>query len=201
MSSEFKLSSRSKFQVGVLMAIFGSFMAFGMLYQASSQGDFADTYPKGFRGGACTVETNSLTIGYSGYYLPDDYESPGNTIRSPFMPVQCGKIPEPGTINISIDLLYPESARDTPLALRLVKVEFDEKDTPQESEVFSLAAKPHQSGVITQSIKLSELGQYFLYLDGTHADNTPVQVKVPLNVGLHWKDHFKKLFSTFMKNH
>ena len=79
MSSEFKLSSRSKFQVGVLMAIFGSFMAFGMLYQASSQGDFADTYPKGFRGGACTVETNSLTIGYSGYYLPDDYESPGNT--------------------------------------------------------------------------------------------------------------------------
>lgn len=201
MSTGFKLSSRSKLQIGLLMAIFSSFLAFGMLYRASSQGDFADTYPKGFRGGACTVETDSLTIGYSGYYLPDNYESPSNTIRSPFMPVQCGKIPEPGTINISIDLLYPESARDTPLALRLVKVEFDEKETPTESEIFSLPARTHQSGVITQSIKLSELGQYFLYLNGTHMDNSRIQVKVPLNVGLEWKDHFKKLFSTFVKNH
>ncbi|MBL8496851.1 hypothetical protein ABF87_06525 [Nitrosomonas sp. JL21] len=201
MSAPSKLSSRSKFQIGLLMAIFSSFLAFGMLYRASSQGDFADTYPKGFRGGACTVETDSLTIGYSGYYLPDDYEAPSNTIRSPFMPVQCGKIPEPGTINISIDLLYPESARDTPLALRLVKVESNEKETSKESEVFSLPAKPHQSGVITQSIKLSEVGQYFLYLDGTHADNSRVQVKVPLNVGLEWRDHLRKLFSTFMKNH
>jgi hypothetical protein len=200
MSTEAKLSSRSKFQIGLLMAIFGSFLAFGMLYRASSQGDFSDTYPKGFRGGACTVETESLTIGYSGYYLPDNYESPSNTIRSPFMPVQCGKIPEPGTINISIDLLYPEAARDTPLAMRLVKVAL-EKETSKESEVFSLPAKPHPSGVITQSIKLSELGQYFLYLDGMHADNQRIQVKVPLNVGLEWKDHFKKFFSTFMKNH
>lgn len=200
MSPELKISPR-KFQLGLLVAIISFFMAFGMFYRASSQGDSSETYPKGFRGGACTVETDSLTIGYSGYYLPDDYELPADTIRSPFMPVQCGKIPKPGVINISIDLLYPESARDTPLGLRLVKVDMSEKENLQEREVLSVPAQQHQSGVITQSIKLSEMGQYHLYLDGQNADNTRYQVQVPLTVGLNWKDHFKKLFSTFLKNH
>ncbi len=200
MSPELKFSSR-KFQLGLLVAIISSFMTFGMLYRVSSQGDSSETYPKGFRGGACTVETNALTIGYSGYYLPDDYELPKDTIRSPFMPMQCGKIPKPGMVNISIDLLYPESARDLPLALRLVKVDSDGKDNPKEQEVLSVPAQQHQSGVITQSIKLSELGQYHLYLDGKNADNGDFQLKVPLTVGLDWRDHFKKLFSTFMKNH
>lgn len=178
-----------------------TFIAFGVLYRTSSQGDLSDTYPKGFRGGACTIETEALIIGYSGYYLPNDYEVPGDTIRSPYMPVQCGKIPKPGMLNISIDLLYPESARNIPLALRLVKIETDEKENQQEFEALSVPAQQHQSGVITQTIKLSELGQYYLYLDGENADNTNFQVKIPLVVGLNWKDQFKKFFSTFLRNH
>ena len=75
---------------------------------------------------------------------------PKDTIRSPYMPVQCGKIPKPGMLNISIDLLHLESARDIPLALRLVKIEIDEKENQQELEVLSVAAQQHQSGVITQ---------------------------------------------------
>ena len=84
-----------KFRFAVLVGIMLIFIAFGVLYRTSSQGDLSDTYPKGFRGGACTIETEALIIGYSGYYLPDDYETPKDTIRSPYMPVQCGKIPKP----------------------------------------------------------------------------------------------------------
>ncbi|MBP6058479.1 MAG: hypothetical protein KA524_08725 [Nitrosomonas sp.] len=193
-------SPSHKFRFAALVGIMLTFIAFGVLYRTSSQGDLSDTYPKGFRGGACTIETEALIVGYSGYYLPDDYEVPGDTIRSPYMPVQCGKIPRLGMLNISIDLLYPESARDIPLALRLVKIEIDEKENQQEFEVLSVPAQRHQSGVITQTIKLSELGQYYLYLDGENAD-TSFQVKIPLAVGLNWRDQFKKLFSTFLKNH
>src|SRR5687768_3587286 len=99
MFTESRLPSR-KFQLAILLGVMAVFITFGALYRTSSQGDSSDTYPKGFRGGACTIETEALTIGYSGYYLPDDYEAPTDTIRSPHMPVQCGKIPKPGTLNI-----------------------------------------------------------------------------------------------------
>jgi hypothetical protein len=190
-----------KLQFAILTGILIIFLTFGALYRTSSQGDASATYPKGFRGGACTIETEILTIGYSGYYLPDDYEIPQNTIRTPYMPVQCGKIPKPGILNISIDLLYPESARNIPLALRLVRIEGDDKNSQKELEVLSISAQRHQSGVITQAIKLSELGQYILYLDGENTNETFFQVKIPLSVGLTWKDHFQKFFSAFLRNH
>ena len=193
MYTKSKLSSL-KFQFAILVAVMAVFIIFGVLYRPNSQGDSSDTYPKGFRGGACTIETKALTIGYSGYYLSDDYEAPRNTIRSAYMPVQCGRIPKPGMLNISIDLLYPESARDIPLALRLVKVEIDNKQYQKEFEILSVPAQQHPSGVVTQSIKLSDLGQYILYLNGKNADNTNFQVKVPLTVGLNWKDHLKNFF-------
>lgn len=200
MITKSRLPSR-KFQLAILLGFMAVFITFGALYRTSSQGDSSDTYPKGFRGGACTIETQALTIGYSAYHLPDDYEAPTGTIRSPYLPVQCGRIPKPGKLNISIDLLYPESARNIPLALRLVKIEIDAKKHQQELEILSVPAQQHQSGVITQAIKLSELGQYILYLDGKNADNTNFQVKVPLAVGLNWNDQFRKLFSTFLSNH
>ena len=134
-----RLPSR-KFQLAILIGVMAVFITFGALYRTSSQGDSSDTYPKGFRGGACTIETEALTIGYSGYFLPDDYEAPADTIRSAYMLVQCGKIPKPGMLNISIDLLHPESARDIPLALRLVKVEIDNKKHQKELEMLSAPA-------------------------------------------------------------
>lgn len=188
-----------KSQFALLIAVLSVFVAFGLLYRTSSQGDFSDTYPKGFRGGACTIETEDLVIGYSGYYLPEDYKAPEDTIRSPHVPVQCGKVPEPAALNISIDLLYPESARDFSLALRLVKIEIDEKELQQEREVMSVPARQHSSGVITVAFKLDELGQYILYLEGKNTENKNLQVKIPLRVGLDWKNHLRNALSPFLK--
>jgi len=193
MPAKSKLPSR-KFQFAILVGVLAAFIAFGAMYGASSQGDSSETYPKGFRGGACTIETEALTIGYSGYYLPDDYAAPQDTMRSPHIPVQCGKIPKPGTLNIAIDLLYPESARDIPLALRLVKVEGDDK----EHEMLSVPAQQHPSGVITHAFKLNELGHYIVYLDG-NAGNTNFLVSIPIKVGQDWEDNLRNLFSTFLR--
>ena len=51
-----------KFRFAVLVGIMLIFIAFGVLYRTSSQGDLSDTYPKGFRGGPyskikCTTTT------------------------------------------------------------------------------------------------------------------------------------------------
>ena len=197
MPAQSRLSSR-KSQFAILLGFLAVFVAFGALYHASSQGDLSETYPKGFRGGGCTIQTAELTIGYSGYYLPDDYVAPQDTIRSPHIPVQCGKIPEPGTLNITIDLLYPETIRNIPLALRLVQIEIQE-DKEKEHEVMTVPAQQYQSGVITQVFKMSEVGQYILYLDSKNAGTTDFHVKIPIKVGFDWKDHFKRTFSTFLR--
>lgn len=188
-----------KSQFAALLGFFAIFIAFSAFYKTSSQGDMSETYPKGFRGGACTIETEALTIGYSGYYLPEGNEAPKDTIRSAYVPIQCGKVPEPATVNISIDLLYPETARDFILGQRLVKVEILENEREKEIEILSIPAQRHSSGVITQAFKLSEPGQYMLYLDGNDDQNSIIQLKVPLKVGLDWNDYFRKLFSTFLR--
>lgn len=206
MSGELVPSSR-KFQITMGLAIFFLFLTFGAIYQTSSQGDYSETYPKGFRGGACTIENEAITIGYSGYYLSSDYEIPENAIYTPNLAIQCGKMPGPGTLDISIDLLYPESIRDVPLALRLVKIEGQENDKKkdqgktsiQERELLTIPAQPHASGVITHTLKLSELGHYAIYLTGTDASDKAFSTKIPLKVGQDWKDHFKKAVSVFLK--
>ncbi len=197
MPTQSKFSIR-KFQFAFLIAVVSVFIAFGLLYRTSSQGDMSETYPKGFRGGACTIESEMLIIGYSGYYLPEDYQSPDD-LRSPHVPVQCGKIPEPASLNISIDLLYPESARDYSLALRLVKLEADEKEKQREHPIMSVPARQHPSGVITVAFKLSELGQYILYLEGKNTENADLQVKIPMQVGLDWKNHLRNALSPLLK--
>ena len=197
MVSKSKFSIR-KLQIALLISVLSAFILFGLLYRTSSQGDLSETYPKGFRGGACTIESEMLIIGYSGYYLPEDYQSPDD-LRSPHVPVQCGKIPEPASLNISIDLLYPESARDFSLALRLVKLEIDEKEKQQERPIMSVPARQHPSGVITVAFKLSELGQYVLYLEGKNTENADLQVKIPIQVGLDWKNHLRNALSPLLK--
>jgi len=193
--SEFSIR---KFQFALLIAVLSAFIAFGLLYRTSSQGDLSETYPKGFRGGACTIESEMLIIGYSGYYLPEDYQSPDD-LRSPHVPVQCGKIPEPSSLNISIDLLYPESARDFSLALRLVKLEVDEKENQREHPIMSVPAQQHPSGVISVAFKLSELGRYVLYLEGKNTEDADLQVKIPMQVGLDWKNHLRNALSPLLK--
>lgn len=202
------MSSSHKNQIVVGVAVFLLFITFGALYQASSQGDFSDTYPKGFRGGACTIETSSATIGYSGYYLSSDYKIPENAIFTPNLAIQCGKMPGPGILDISIDLLYPESIRDIPLALRLVRID-DESEVAgdnqdktllaREVEMLVIPAQKYVSGVITHTLRLTDLGYYAIYLVGKNADDEEFTIKIPLKVGLDWRDHFKKAVSIFLK--
>lgn len=201
------MSSSHKNQIMLGIAVFLLFITFGALYQASSQGDFSDTYPKGFRSGACTIETSSATIGYSGYYLSSDYEIPENAIYTPNLAIQCGKMPDPGILDISIDLLYPESIRDIPLALRLVKIDDESKSAGsnqdktfvKEVEMLDIPAQKYASGVMTHTLKLTDLGYYAIYLIGKGADDKEFTIKIPLKVGQNWKDHFKKAVSTFLK--
>lgn len=197
MQTESKFSSY-KAQLAILFGVLAVFVLFGMLYRASSQGDTSETYPKGFRGGACTIETENLIIGYSGYYLPVDYEGSDDPMRSPYVPIQCGRVPEPAMLNISIDLLYPESARDLLFEQRLVKLETIKEQT-KEHEVLVIPAQQYRSGVITQVLRLSEPGQYILYLQAETPQQQVIQVAVPLKAGADWKDHFRTLFSTFLK--
>ena len=197
MPSETKFTPRQFKSVTVICAL-AIFIAFGMLYRTSSQGDYSDTYPKGFRGGTCTIETNDLIIGYSGYYLPAHYEDTRDPIRSPYVPIQCGRVPEPATLNITIDLLYPESAREFPFAQRLVKLEMIE-DQQREHEVLAIPAQRYPSGVITQALRLSEPGQYVLYLNGKDLTHRDIHISVPLKVGFNWKDYLRIMFSAFLK--
>ncbi len=93
----------------------------GIQLHVSGQGDLSETYPKGFRGGTCTIESDALLIGYSAYFVPADYAIPEDAISALSVPVLCGKVPQTGVLDVTIDLLYPQSARNWALALSLVR--------------------------------------------------------------------------------
>ena len=200
MQTRAKLLSR-KFQIITGVSIFVAFIAFGALLQVSSQGDSSDTYPKGFRGNTCTVETETLTIGYSSYYLSDEYEVSEDEPRTPYIPVQCGKIPQPGMLNISIDLLHPDSTRNVPLAMRLVRLVLLDDEAFEEHEILSIPAQTYPSGVITHAFRLDEIGHYFIYLDGTSSNNTHYLVRVPVTVGHEWRDDVRNFLPPFLRKY
>jgi hypothetical protein len=161
----------------------------------SSQGDSSQTYPKGFRGGACTIEAESLTVGYSGYFLPKDYEVPKDVMSTPFVPTLCGKVPGPGNLNVTIDLLYPTQSRRIPFSLRLTQVKKDHT----EHELLSIPAKVYPSGVITQAFMLKELGNYMLELDGRDSTDNSIGIKIPIRVGSDWKEDMMNYLPTFSR--
>ncbi len=183
------------------------FIATGIFLGTSSQGDFSDTYPKGYRGSTCTIEAETMTVGYSSYYLPDEYTISDDEPRTPYIPVQCDRIPEPGMLNITIDLLHPESARDFLLALRLVKLtetgiteeNADAVGIYEEQDILLIPEQVYQSGVITQALRLEEAGQYRLYLDGRDKNDLRYQVKIPIKVGTEWKDELRNFLPPFFR--
>ena len=154
-------------------------VAVGLQFHVSSQGDQSNTYPKGFRGGTCTIESDSLVIGYSGYFIPADYEIPENANSAMSVPVLCGKIPGPGTLDVTIDLLYPESAREWPLTMRLTKME---GSTPLKTLV-TLPSGAYESGTVTQVLRIGETGEYRLYLSGKDESQADFTLEIPITVG------------------
>ena len=113
----------------------------GMQFHVSSQGDMSETYPKGFRGGTCTIESDTLLIGYSAYFIPKDYEIPQDALSAMSVPILCGKVPSPGILSITIDLLYPVSVRERSVALSL----FREADGKLGKALVSIKTKNYHS--------------------------------------------------------
>ena len=198
MPTSAKLSSR-RFQLVIGVGVIVTFIMVGVFLGTSSQGDSSDTYPKGFRGNTCTIETETLTIGYSSYYLTGDYQGMEGEIRTPYMPVPCDNIPQPGMLNIAIDLLHPDSVRDVPLALRLVKINAIDEETVEELDVLSIPAQIYPSGVITQAFRLDEIGNYVVYLDGTSPENIQYLVRVPVSVGHDWRDNVRNFLPPVLR--
>jgi hypothetical protein len=157
-------------------------VAVGLQFHVSSQGDVSGTYPKGFRGGTCTMESGSLMIGYSGYFIPGDYEIPEDATGAMSVPVLCGKIPSPGILDVTIDLLYPESARERPLTMRLAKME----GSAPSSTLLTISPRTYESGTITQVLRIAELGEYRLYLSGKDGNQADFTLEIPITVGTPW---------------
>lgn len=166
----------------VLAGSLSIIVAVGLQFHVSSQGDQSNTYPKGFRGGTCTIESESLVVGYSGYFIPGNYEIPENASSAMSVPVLCGKIPGPGTLDVTIDLLYPESAREWPLAMRLAKME---GSMPSKTLVTTHPVI-HESGIITQVLSIGETGEYRLYLSGKDENQADFTLEIPITVGTPW---------------
>ena len=181
-----KLSLRTRLLA--VTGLVGILVTAGAQFHVSSQGDRSSTYPKGYRGGTCTIETEALMVGYSAYFIPNDYEIPDDPSSAKQVPVLCGKVPSPGTLNVTLDLLHPESARYAPLGLRLVRL--SEQNT--EHELLSVPPQAYRSGTLTQAFKFDAAGQYMLYLDGKQPNQTSFNVQIPIKVGTDWRDYAAK---------
>lgn len=166
----------------VLTASLAVIVAVGLQFHVSSQGDLSDTYPKGFRGGTCTIESESVVVGYSGYFIPGDYVIPENANSAMSVPVLCGKIPGPGILDVTIDLLYPESARKWPLAMTLAKMD---GSVPSKA-LLAVPPKTYESGIITQVLSIGETGEYRLYLSGKDENLIDFTLEIPITLGTQW---------------
>jgi len=166
----------------------------GLQFHVSSQGDQSNTYPKGFRGGTCTIESDSLVIGYSGYFIPGDYEIPEDATGAMSVPVLCGKIPSPGTLDVTIDLLYPESAREWPLAMALAKMEGGKPS----NTLLTIPPRTYESGTVTQVLRFGETGEYRLYLSGKDGNQADFTLEIPIVAGTPWYEGFAQFWPMFV---
>lgn len=175
------LSVRARYLLTVI-GILTSVILIGMQFYVSSQGDMSETYPKGFRGGTCTIESDTLLIGYSAYFIPHNYEMPEDALSAMSVPILCGKVPSPGLLSITIDLLYPVSAREQPVALSLFRKVNEKLDQP----LLSIPASNYHSGIISQEIRIDEPGEYVLHLLGADEHQTDFKLEIPITVGTKW---------------
>lgn len=170
----------------IVTGILISTVVIGMQFHVSSQGDNSETYPKGFRGGTCTIESETLLIGYSTYFIPHDYEIPEDPLSAMPVPILCGKVPSPGMLSITIDLLYPVSVREQPVALSL----FKETDGEPAQALLSIPARNYTSGIINQDIYIDKPGEYVMHLSGINEHQADFKLDIPITVGTKWYESF-----------
>ena len=174
----------------ILVGSLAVIVVVGLQFHVSSQGDMSNTYPKGFRGGTCTIESESMVIGYSGYFISGDYEIPENATSAMSVPVLCGKIPSPGMLDVTIDFLYPESARERPLSLKFAKME---GGTPSKT-LLTIPPRTYEAGTITQVLSIGETGEYRLYLSGKNENLADFTLEIPITVGMPWYGDITQLW-------
>lgn len=170
----------------IFIAILMSIGVIGMQFHVSSQGDMSETYPKGFRGGTCTIESDTLMIGYSAYFIPHNYEVPEDALSAMSTPILCGQVPNPGLLSITIDLLYPLSVREQLVTLTLFRVVDGKSGQP----LLAVPAEIYQSGIISQEIRIDETGEYVLRLAGVDENSSDFELEIPIIVGTGWYEPF-----------
>lgn len=171
----------------ITICILTGIVLIGMQFHVNSQGSISDTYPKGFRGGTCTIESDTLLIGYSAYFIPADYTIPEDAMSAiSIVPILCGKVPGPGLLSITIDLLYPVSIREQPVAISLARKEGEKIMEP----LLSIPAGNYQSGIISQEVRIDESGEYVLQLSGTDEYQSAFHLDIPVTVGTKWYESF-----------
>ncbi len=171
----------------IALCILTGIVLIGMQFHVNSQGSMSDTYPKGFRGGTCTIESDTLLVGYSAYFIPVDYEIPDDSMSAlSVVPVLCDKVPGPGLLSITVDLLYPASIREQPVAVSLARKNGERIMEP----LLSIPARNYQSGIISQEVRIDESGEYVLQLSGTDEYQSEFHLDIPVTIGTKWYEPF-----------
>lgn len=171
----------------ITICILTGIVLIGMQFHVNSQGSMSDTYPKGFRGGTCTIESDTLLVGYSAYFIPVDYVIPDDPMSAmSIVPILCGTVPGPGLLSITVDLLYPASIREQPVAVSLAR-----KDGERTAEsLLSIPARIYQAGIISQEVSINEPGDYVLQLSGMDESQSEFHLEIPVIVGTKWYEPF-----------
>ena len=154
-------------------------------------------------GGGCSVKTGEFPVSISVYEVPEGGIPP--------MHSYCESIPNPGKINMTIEL--PQEAREFPIAVRLIKGghaghgdakagNASEEKTAEssshenhdehaghkmedESGIVYMPAEMHGSGIIVVAANIQEKGHYTVQLEKKdEAGKAKVAVSIPLSVGL-----------------
>jgi len=141
-------------------------------------------------GGGCSVKTGEFPVSISVYEVPEGGIPP--------MHSYCESIPNPGKINMTIEL--PQEAREFPIAVRLIKgghaghgdakASNASEKKPAESGSHEdhgehAGHKMHSSGIIVVAANIQEKGHYTVQLEKKdEAGKAKIAVSIPLSVGL-----------------
>ncbi|HEV7929191.1 MAG TPA: hypothetical protein VGP12_03565, partial [Nitrosospira sp.] len=92
----------------------------------------------------------------------------------------------PGTLGVTIDLLYPEFARKLPLALSLVRM----GENASKRTILAIPPRIYETGILTQVMQIDATGEYQLHLSGKDENQVEFRLEIPIIVGTHWYEGF-----------
>lgn len=184
---------------GLTVKFYGAML--GLLLVCPAHAQLMLAHEGHHNGGGCKIETGDFPVTFSAYEVPE-----GNI---PPMHSYCDHIPNPGKVNLTIEL--SEEARKIPLAVRLVKEGHEghgaaqsdsaskDKDAADEHDEHSgeehaaeanehgivyMPAEVYKSGIIVIAAELTDLGQHMVLLEKEdESGKIKTAVSIPLHVG------------------